>query len=89
MKNLIYYKSQGYDSVLYGFVKDDKPSNVLNTILYIIKYCDMNVWLTYTGQELLQETVFMDVKKYTQILRESAPQVGYSLWGHEDSDTTE
>jgi hypothetical protein len=49
MKNLIYYKSQGYDSVLYGFVKDDKPSNVLNTILYIIKYCDMNVWLTYTG----------------------------------------
>ena len=38
----------------------------------------MNVWLTYGGSENLNETVFMDVEKYTRILSECAPYItGY------------
>ena len=64
--------------MLVVFTKDDDASSVLNTIKYIIKYCNMNVWLTYGGSENLNETVFMDVEKYTRILSECAPYItGY------------
>ena len=77
-ENLAYYKSEGYDSVLYGFTKDDNPTDVLNTIKYIVKYCNMKVWLTYTGKESLNETVFMNPDVYEKILSVSAPYIsGY------------
>lgn len=77
-ENLKFYKSEGYDSVLYGFTEKDNPYDVLNTIKYIIKYCGMKVWLTYTGEETLKKTVFMNPEIYTQILTQSAPYIsGY------------
>lgn len=78
MQNLTYYKSQGYDSVLVAFTKDDSPKDVLNTIKFIIKNSNMNVWATYTGNQNLRETVFMDVDTYTKILTNIAPYIkGY------------
>lgn len=77
-RNLQYYKSQGYDSVLVAFDKDDTLTNTLNTILYIKKYFEMDVWLTYTGKEDLNVTVFMNKDKYQQILSSCAPHIsGY------------
>ena len=77
-ENLKYYKSQGYDSVLVVFNKDDNSQDVLNTIKYIKKYLGMNVWLAYTGKELLTVSVFMDLDKYTSILTNCAPYIsGY------------
>jgi len=72
-KNLEYYKSQGYDSVLFGFDKDDTVENALNTVKYIQKYGGMKVWFTYTGKESLYDTVFIDPDKYKQMLTALAP----------------
>lgn len=71
--NLEYYKSQGYDSVLFGFDKDDTVSNALNTVKYIQKYCNMKVWFTYTGKESLHDTVFIAPDKYKKMLATLAP----------------
>lgn len=77
-QNLAYYKSQGYDSVLVVFTKDDSSFDVLNTVKYIVKNMGMNVWLTYGGNESLKESVFMDFDKYTDILKQCAPYIiGY------------
>lgn len=77
-ENLKYYKSEGYDSVLVAFDKNDSPSEILNTIKYIIQYGQMNVWAAYSGKETLQESVFMDVQQYKLILQTIAPYIhGY------------
>ena len=77
-KNLVFYKSEDYDSVLVTFTKDDNPSAVLNTIKYIIKTHNMKVWLAYSGAESLKETAFMPVNEYTNILASCAPYItGY------------
>lgn len=72
-ENLAYYKSQGYDSVLFCFDKDDDVSKALNTVKYIQKYCGMKVWFAYTGKESLYETVFIDPDKYKEMLTTLAP----------------
>lgn len=94
-KNLKYYKSQGYDSVLFVFDKNDDITQCVNTILYIKKYFGMKVWFAYTGKEALTETVFMDSDKYTQMLQTLAVYCdGYinswrrtsaHLWQQDDS----
>lgn len=94
-ENLKYYKSEGYDSVLYGFTPDDNLNDILNTIQYVIQNFKMNVWLTYTGSQVLTDTVFMSPEKYSEILKASAPYIsGYvnswrrtsaHLWKQDDA----
>lgn len=72
-ENLNYYKSQGYDSVLVCFDKNTNEYDLLNLVKYIISYHKMDVWFTYTGNESLKETVFMNADKYTEILKMIAP----------------
>jgi hypothetical protein len=76
--NLEFYKSNGYDSVLVVFSKNDTHDAVLNTIKYIIKYHGLNVWLAFGGSESLKELPFMEVDTYTKILASSAQYItGY------------
>lgn len=75
IKNLKYYNEQGYNSILIAFTKDDSPTEVLNTIKLIKKNSNMKIWATYTGNESLEETTFMNVQTYTDILTSIAPYI--------------
>lgn len=71
-KNLEFYKSVGYDSVLLTFDGTENVTNLVNLVKYIKKNYQLGVWFTYSGEESLNHSIFIDPDLYKEYLQQLA-----------------
>jgi len=71
-KNLEFYKSIGYDSVLLTFNGTENIYDLVNLVKYIKKNYQLGVWFTYSGEENLKHSIFIDPDMYKKCLQQLA-----------------
>lgn len=78
-KNIQFFKSKGYNSVLFVFDGFETPENIVKTVKYI-KSLGMDVYATFGGKESLESTVFIDPSLFKEDLELIAPYIdGYII----------
>lgn len=78
-KNINYFKTKGYTSVLFTFDGSETPENIVKTVKYI-KSLGVDVFASYGGKESLNETVFIDPALLENDLKLIAPYLnGYII----------